>query len=145
LKQLIGHSEEKSKIEQSAIYLGYKLFWLIRLFLLGKRFPQGNIKEAKWRSYIHDIVQFLSNPQILKDLATIDAENLFQVIDIIFMKNSKPYELVLQGRDDYMQTNYNIRFQAHWDFLKDMNACFTGVVDQAAVAGIDHYLIFVAN
>jgi len=62
LKQLIGESEEKSKIERSAIYLGYKLFWLIRLFLHGKKFPQGNIKESKWRSYVHDIVQFLSNP-----------------------------------------------------------------------------------
>lgn len=110
LKELLDQSKEKSKIEQSAIYLGYKLFWLIRLFLHGKKFPQGNIKETKWRSYVHDIVQFLSNPQILKDLAIIDADNLFQIIEIIFLKNSKTYELVLQGRDDYMQTNYNVRF-----------------------------------
>jgi hypothetical protein len=70
-------------------------------------------------------------------LAIIDAENLFQVIDILFLKNSKTYELVLQGRDDYLETNYNIRFQAHWDFLKDMDACFTqNVKDGEKVPGI---------
>jgi hypothetical protein len=79
-------------------------------------------------------------------LATIDAENLFQVIDILFLKNSKTYELVLQGRDDYLETNYNIRFQAHWDFLKDMDACFASKNNEdEQVPGISQYVVFVAN
>ena len=71
-------SEEQQRIvEKSQIYLGYKLFWVIRLYLNGKKFPQGNIKESKWRAYIHDIIQFLSNTEILDDLIRIDAETIF--------------------------------------------------------------------
>lgn len=45
-----------------------------------------------------------------------------------------------------MQTNYNIRFQAHWEFLKDMNACFTSEENgDKTIPGINHYVIFVAN
>ena len=75
---------------------------MIRLYLNGKKFPQGNIKEAKWRAYVHDIVQFLSSTEILFDLVCMDAETLFQVMSILFMRTSKPYDLVLLGRDDYM-------------------------------------------
>jgi hypothetical protein len=48
--------EQQRKIEKSQVYLGYKLFWVIRLYLNGKKFPQGNIKANKWRAYVHDIV-----------------------------------------------------------------------------------------
>jgi hypothetical protein len=44
------------------LYLGYKLLWVIRLFINGKKFPSGNIQESKWRAYIHDIISFLSSP-----------------------------------------------------------------------------------
>lgn len=66
----MGDTEESTKrVEQSQLYLGFKLFWVLRLFLIGKKFPQGNIKEAKWRAYVHDIIQFLSSTEILRDLA----------------------------------------------------------------------------
>jgi hypothetical protein len=66
---------------------------VIRLFLNGKKFPQGNIREKKWRCYIHDIIDFLSNSEIIKVLLDIDAETLFQIISILFYP-SKPYDLV---------------------------------------------------
>jgi hypothetical protein len=47
------------------------------MYINGRKFPNGLIKEAKWRSYVHDVVQFLSNPEILGDLAILDAETLF--------------------------------------------------------------------
>jgi hypothetical protein len=31
-------------IERSSTYLGYKLMWATRLFLLGKKFPKGNFE-----------------------------------------------------------------------------------------------------
>jgi hypothetical protein len=67
----------------------------------GKKYPHGSIKETKWRSYVHDIVQFMSNPEILKDLASIDAITLFDIITVIFNPNSRLYELILLGRDDF--------------------------------------------
>jgi hypothetical protein len=86
-------------MERSNVYLGYRLFWLINLFIHGRKYPQGSIKEAKWRSYVHDIIQFMSNPQILKDLAKIDAETLFTIINMIFSPGTRPYEIILLGRD----------------------------------------------
>lgn len=61
LREASYDSTDKRMIERSQIYLGYKLFWVLRLFLNGLKFPQGIIKESKWRSYIHDIIQFLSS------------------------------------------------------------------------------------
>ena len=50
---------------RSQKYIGYKILWVIKLFLGGKKFPTGNIKESKWRIYIHDIIQFISTKDIL--------------------------------------------------------------------------------
>lgn len=60
LRELEYDSADKKEIEKSSLYLGYKILWVIRLFIDGKKFPQGNIREKKWRSYIHDVIQFLS-------------------------------------------------------------------------------------
>jgi hypothetical protein len=67
--------------------------------LNGKKFPQGNIREKKWRTYVHDIIQFLSAHEILKDLIEIDPETMFQTISILFYQ-SKPFDLVQAGRED---------------------------------------------
>lgn len=56
LREFDYDAEEKKQVEQSQIYLGYKILWIIRLFIDGKKFPQGNIREKKWRSYIHDVI-----------------------------------------------------------------------------------------
>ena len=143
-------NEERVRvIEKSSIYLGYKLFWIMKLLLNGKKFPQGNIKESKWRSYTHDIVQFLSSPDILRDLAAIDGgETLFQVVTVIFMKSSKPYELVLLGRDDFFQTSpayASQRYQTHIDFLKDMDAVMLDAKKVVPEDCTKQYLFFVAN
>jgi hypothetical protein len=73
------------------------LFWVIRLFLNGKKFPSGNIRERKWRTYIHDIIEFLSEQHILRVLLELDAETFFQTVAIIFYP-SKAFDLVKAGR-----------------------------------------------
>ena len=130
------------------MYLGYKLFWLVRLYLNGRKFPQGIIKESKWRSYVHDILQFLSNPEILRDLANLDAEILFQVISVLFIRTSQPFNLVLQGRDDFSSagpTDFQARFLPHLDFLKDMDQCFLSEDSKVPVIARQQYLFFIAN
>jgi len=50
------NAPERFEIERSKIYLGYKLLWVIKLFINGKKFPYGTIREHKWRVYVNDIV-----------------------------------------------------------------------------------------
>ena len=35
----------KYEIEKSHLYIGYKLLWIIRMFLDGKKFPSGDLEE----------------------------------------------------------------------------------------------------
>lgn len=101
----------------------------------GKKFPQGNIREKKWRTYVHDVIQFLSTPEFLRVLLEIDAASFFQVIAILFYP-SKPFELMLQGREDSV-----LKSHTHRDFLNDLNNFC-----QAASEPIkNQYLFFVAN
>jgi hypothetical protein len=75
---------------------------VLHLFINGKKFPSGHIKEKMWRAYIHDIIEFLSNQEYLKILLSIDAESVFQIISILFQPTSKnsPFELVKAGREE---------------------------------------------
>jgi len=31
------------------------------MFLDGRKFPSGRIRESMWRAYLHDIIEFLTN------------------------------------------------------------------------------------
>ena len=68
---------DKTQIERSQTYLGYKILWILNLFIDGKKFPAGSIREGKWQAYLLDIVEFLSNQDYLKTLLSIDAESVF--------------------------------------------------------------------
>jgi hypothetical protein len=56
LKDEFANKEEKRAAEKSHKYIGYKLLWVLKLFLNGRKYPQGYFREKKWRTYIHDIV-----------------------------------------------------------------------------------------
>jgi hypothetical protein len=81
----------------------------------------------------------------------IDSESLFQVITVLFLRHSRPYELVLLGRDDFFSNDPNYKankYQTHVDFLRDMDAAIFAASDSkfkieehAAL----QYLFFVAN
>jgi len=47
------------------------------MFLNGRKFPSGNIKEAKWREYVHDILQFITLKDITLELLKIDSYTFF--------------------------------------------------------------------
>ena len=46
--QLLRSADKNRKyeIEQSSFYIGYKLLWILSLFLKGKKFPQGDLMES---------------------------------------------------------------------------------------------------
>lgn len=82
----------------------------------------------------------------------MDAETLFQVVSILFLRYSKPYDLVLMGRDDFLTAgpvNAQMRYQTHIEFLKEMELCILGT-DLKPSKGISEkakqqFLFFVAN
>ena len=90
-------SIERLRAEKSQVYLGYKVLWVIRLFLNGKRFPYGNIPEKRWRKYVNEIVDCISQKNIMLDLLYIDAEAYFQIISILFYKG-KVFEFVKEDK-----------------------------------------------
>jgi hypothetical protein len=51
--------------------------WVIRLFLEGKKFPNGNLSSFKWRMYVFDIVRFITTEQFLKWFLEFDAQRFF--------------------------------------------------------------------
>ena len=77
LKHYHPNSEYHKQMEQSQTYMGYKLLWIMYLFLNGKNFPQGSIEDENWRTYVHDIMQFISEKDILKNIIQIDCDLFF--------------------------------------------------------------------
>ncbi len=53
-------SSKKYEIEKSRTYIGYKLFWIIKIFIDGKMFPAGFLTPEKHRIHIYDIMNFIS-------------------------------------------------------------------------------------
>jgi hypothetical protein len=53
-------TQRKYEIEKSKIYVGYKLFYIIKIFLDGKNFPSGYLSQDKYRHHVYDIVDVIS-------------------------------------------------------------------------------------
>lgn len=51
---------KRDLIEKSSTYLGYKLIWASRLFLLGKKFPKGVFDMTVWNAVVHDICELIT-------------------------------------------------------------------------------------
>jgi len=67
----------KLDIERSSTYIGYKLLWVISLFLEGKKFPQGSLSIDKWRYYVYDIVRFCTNEKFMGWFLEFDCQTFF--------------------------------------------------------------------
>ncbi len=130
LKDASYDSFDKLQIERSQTYLGYKILWTLNLFIDGRKFPAGSIREKMWNAYLHDIIEFLANQEYLKILLSIDAESVFQIISILFYPsedNYGPYELLQMGRlEDGAGDEYKGRIPkddtAHWRFMKVLDS-----------------------
>lgn len=73
-------------MEHSKTYIGYKLMWVMRLFLQGKKFPAGTLSAFKWRMYVFDIVRFITTPQFLKWFLQFDPKCFFKLIQPLFLE-----------------------------------------------------------
>lgn len=92
----------KLEIEHSRTYIGYKLLWVISLFMEGKKFPTGSLSSFKWRCFIYDIVRFLTNEKFLAFFIDFDPHSFFNVIQKLFLEQ-EPYEFIRTQCDFIMQ------------------------------------------
>jgi len=60
LRTMLPTDCERVPLESSSVYMGQKLLWLARLYLLGKKFPIGLLTNLEWHIAVHDIVDFLT-------------------------------------------------------------------------------------
>ena len=76
----------KLEIEHSKTYIGYKLLWVISLFIEGKKFPTGSLTSFKWRCYIYDIVRFLTNEKFMTWFLEFDPHSFLQIVKKLFLE-----------------------------------------------------------
>lgn len=67
-------SMRKYEIEKSRSYIGYKLFWILKLFIDGRSYPTGYLTNEKHRIHVYDIVNFITNDYVLDELLQFDSE-----------------------------------------------------------------------
>ena len=90
----------KYEIEQSSIYIGYKLLWILSLFLKGKKFPSGDLDESQFRAHVLNIVDFVTNDETLALMLDFDAEAFFQTV--IYLFSAKPWHYLVNHSHDYV-------------------------------------------
>jgi hypothetical protein len=77
LSELAVSSVERMPIERSSIYIGYKLFWIIRRLMRGKQFPGGMVNIERFNNTVHDIINYITQSKQMKILLDIDPAAYF--------------------------------------------------------------------
>jgi hypothetical protein len=95
-------SAKKYEIEKSRAYIGYKLIWIMKVFLDGKMFPSGYLPPEKHRIHVYDIVNFITLDFVLEDLLLFDSEVFFKMASKIFM--GIPYKF-MQEQKEFLEKN----------------------------------------
>lgn len=90
-------STKKYEIEKSRTYIGYKLFWIMKLFIDGKMFPSGFLTPEKHRIHIYDIVNFITNDYVLDELLQFDCECFFKVVAKLYY--GLPFKFLMEQKD----------------------------------------------
>lgn len=99
--------QRKYEIEKSKIYVGYKLFYIIKIFLDGKAFPIGYLAQDKYRHHVYDIVDVLSQDQLLEEMLTFDSEIFFRVILKVF--TGQPLKFLSSQKDYFLKNGIKWR------------------------------------
>lgn len=65
LRTMLPTDVERVPLESSSVYMGIKLLWLARLYLVGKKFPIGLLTNYEWHIAVHDIVNFITQDELI--------------------------------------------------------------------------------
>jgi len=86
----IMDSKQKYEVEKSRSYIGYKLLWIIKLYLEGRQFPYGSLAKEQWKINVLQIARFLmENSKFVNDLIDFDSVVFLDVIQRLFY--GEPY------------------------------------------------------
>ena len=96
-------SSRKYEIEKSRPYIGYKLLWILKLFIEGKSYPTGYLTQEKHRIHVYDIATFITNDYVLDELLQFDCEQFFRVVTKLYSK-TVAYKFLEEQRD-YLTNN----------------------------------------
>ena len=89
--------------------------WVMKMFLEGKKFPQGTLSAFKWRIYVYDIVRFATNQQFLAWFLEFDPDCFFKLMKTLFL-DQEPYE--------YIQSQKGF-IEMYRDTVQGLDACMT--------------------
>jgi len=81
-------------VEHSSIYIGYKILWIVTLYLEGKMFPQGNLSTQRWRYYVMDIVRFFTNERFMQWFLDFDPDSFFAILKKVFLE-PEPFDFIV--------------------------------------------------
>ena len=80
--------EEKNieEIKESKEYIGHKIFWYIQKCFIKRKYPYfiDNMKEKEYNKYIIDLILWLMEENVMKDLIEINSEFYFDILKQIF-------------------------------------------------------------
>jgi hypothetical protein len=93
----------KIEVEHSSTYIGYKILWLITLYMEGNRYPNGNLSSLRWRYYVMDIVRFCTNERFMEWFLDFDPDSFFAMLKKIF-NDPEPYDFIT-SQDDFIAKN----------------------------------------
>ena len=90
-------------VEHSSIYIGYKILWIVTLYLEGKMFPQGNLSTQRWRYYVMDIVRFFTNERFMQWFLDFDPDSFFAILKKVFLE-PQPFDFIVT-QDEFLEAN----------------------------------------
>lgn len=96
LKVNIDH---KYELEKSHCYIGYKLLWIISLFLEGKKYPYGRLTSDQHKAYVKHIVIFITTEDYLNSIIDFDAKELFKILGYLYLGEAWSYFKDLKEED----------------------------------------------
>jgi hypothetical protein len=86
----IVDSQKKYEIEKSYCYIGYKLLWIIKMYLDGRQFPYGSsLTQEQWKRNTLRIAEYIVNKEFITDMLEFDAGCFLEVIQKLFY--GEPY------------------------------------------------------
>jgi hypothetical protein len=76
----IVDSNQKYKIEKSQCYIGYKLLWIMKMYLEGRQFPFGSLPQEQWKKNVIKIAKYVAMSKFTSELLEFDASAFLDVI-----------------------------------------------------------------
>lgn len=72
-------------VESSAFYVGFRLQWILRIFLKGQKFPHGKLDDKQYMINVLQIVDFMTVEDNLVIMLDFDSASFFITVARLFV------------------------------------------------------------